>query len=605
MSVGGTMGQVNSGGGFRQGSLASGMGAIRQTAGAGAYIDDSITTGRAPGGTLGDVGRLDAREQMGDVSGTRLGADRAGLGLGEFRERNAETRASLGGTELNTQRRELEGAFPGDFQRGSEARATQGVAGDAALAAEKPKDLFAAAAAETRQRVEGGVTLGGIAPNAATDAGRAQGTFTYAQSQGTLRTLEDRGLPALITGEEVARQQNVAQGLAIQGISPNLGQTTDELARASAAENFARAMIGNNLAEQLGMNGADVRDRIDLSMMQNGQIGMAVTEGNKGQLVDYFRRSGAMNERELADFENSGGGFVRFAFDGETGRADAAQADFVSSTQAGNTTGYTDGRTTRVGDNTHFGDVRREGNETRIGDVTSIGDELRKGDSTDIGNRKILSESLSISDPNSLRGPRATETLTNLVDDLTGNLEAREVYAVASAYAARLRGEGYGGASDFSDSESMQTAAGIGASSPRGGGGIIGGVMKLIGVRAGFDANEQTTERASTTADFVTTGFAAQIAPNLAEAQTIAAKQFGPAETWSSDQRESAEEFIAQRWAAANEQDFQTLKASLVDRTAVVEDKGQTERPLANQLHDQVAGSALDRAYQYVDGLFK
>lgn len=606
MSVGGTMGQVNSGGGFRQGSLASGMGAIRQTAGAGAYIDDSITTGRAPGGTLGDVGRLDAREQMGDVSGTRLGADRAGLGLGEFRERNAETRASLGGTELNTQRRELEGAFPGDFQRGSEARATQSVAGDAALAAEQPKDLFASAAAETRQRVESGVTLGSIAPNAPTDAGRAQGTFTHAQSQGTLRTLEDRGLPALITGEEAARQQNVAQGLAIQGISPNLGQTTDELARASAAENYARAIIGNDLAQQLGMNGADVRDRIDLSMMQNGQIGLAVTDGNRGQLVDYFRRSGAMNERELADFENSGGGFVRFTFDGESGRADAAQADFVSSTQAGNTTGYTDGRTTRVGDNTHFGDVRREGNETRIGDVTTIGDEVRRGDSTDIGDRKILSESLSISDPNSLRGPRAAETLTNLVDDLTGKLDDREIYAVASAYAGRLRGEGYSGSADYSTRDTMQTVAGIGADSPKGGGGgLIGKAMQLVGVRAGFNASEQSTEGASSNSDYIVTGFAAQIAPNLAEAQTIAARQFGPSDSWTDETREQAEAFIAQRWAGANEQGFQDLKSSLVDRTAVVQEQGQTERPLANEIHDQVAGSALDRAYQYVDGLFK
>lgn len=204
-----------------------------------------------------------------------------------------------------------------------------------------------------------------------------------------------------------------------------------------------------------------------------------------------------------------------------------------------------------------------------------------------------------------LRGPRAAETLTNLVDDLTGKLDDREIYAVASAYATRLRGEGYGGSSDFSDSESMQTAAGIGASSPRGGGGIIGGAMRLIGVRAGFDANEQTTERASTNADFVTTGFAARIAPNLAEAQAIATRQFGPEETWTGEAREQAEAFIAQRWAGANEQDFENLKTSLVDRTAVAQDKGQTERPLANEIHDHVAGSALDRAYQYVDGLFK
>lgn len=129
--------------------------------------------------------------------------------------------------------------------------------------------------------------------------------------------------------------------------------------------------------------------------------------------------------------------------------------------------------------------------------------------------------------------------------------------------------------------------------------------MRLIGVRAGFDANEQTTERASTNADFVTTGFAARIAPNLAEAQAIATRQFGPEETWTGEAREQAEAFIAQRWAGANEQDFENLKTSLVDRTVVAQDKGQTERPLANEIHDRVAGSALDRAYQYVDGLFK
>lgn len=597
MSVGGTMGQVNSGGGFRQGSLASGMGAIRQTAGAGAYIDDSITTGRAPGGTLGDVGRLDARDQMGDVSGTRLGAERAGLGLGEFRERNAETRAGLGGTELNTQRRELEGAFPGDFQRGAEARATQGVAGDAALAAEKPKDLFDAAAAETRQRVEGGVTLSNIAPNAATDAGRAQGTFTYAQSQGTLRTLEDRGLPALITGEEVARQQNVAQGLAIQGISPNLGQTTDELARASAAENYARAMIGNDLAQQLGMNGADVRDRIDLSMMQNGQIGMAVTEGNKAQLVDYFRRSGAMNERELADFENSGGGFVRFTFDGETGRADAAQADFVSSTQAGNTTGYTDGRTTRVGDNTHFGDVRREGNETRVGDVTTIGDELRKGDTTDIGNRKILSESLAISDPNSLRGPRAAETLTNLVDDLTGKLDDREIYAVASAYAGRLQAEGYGSTASGSTTTVVETGGGIDAGS------ALGSVMKKIGINVSASGREQASDGSDSRQDLVVTGFASEIAPNLARSQELTYQQYGRPETWDDATREQAEAQIANQWAARNEGSFARLKHEAQGDTYV--SAAKASEPTALQAaRESDTGNAIDRAAKYVDGLF-
>ena len=597
MSVGGTMGQVNSGGGFRQGSLASGMGAIRQTAGAGAYIDDSITTGRAPGGTLGDVGRLDAREQMGDVSGTRLGADRAGLGLGEFRERNAETRASLGGTELNTQRSEAEGAFPGDFQRGAEARATQGVAGDAALAAEQPKDLFASAAAETRQRVESGVTLGSIAPNAPTDAGRAQGTFTHAQSQGTLRTLEDRGLPALITGEEVARQQNVAQGLAIQGISPNLGQTTDELSRASAAENYARAIIGNDLAQQLGMNGADVRDRIDLSMMQNGQIGLAVTDGNRGQLVDYFRRSGAMNERELADFENSGGGFVRFTFDGESGRADAAQADFVSSTQAGNTTGYTDGRTTRVGDNTHFGDVRREGNETRIGDVTTIGDEVRRGDSTDIGDRKILSESLSISDPNSLRGPRAAETLTNLVDDLTGKLDDREIYAVADAYSRRLQLEGYGANASADASEVAATDAGLSGAA---------GVRRGTGGSANVSASvrTQSSEGNSARQDLVVTGFVDQLAPNLARAQEIAYQEYGRPDSWNPETALEAERMIAEQWAGRNDVSFAEAKYAIQNQTYMPAAKAD-EQTFIQKAREATAGTWADEAYSYVDRMFE
>lgn len=597
MSVGGTMGQVNSGGGFRQGSLASGMGAIRQTAGAGAYIDDSITTGRAPGGTLGDVGRLDAREQMGDVSGTRLGADRAGLGLGEFRERNAETRASLGGTELNTQRRELEGAFPGDFQRGAEARATQGVAGDAALAAEQPKDLFASAATETRQRVAAGVTMANIAPNAATDAGEAQAVFGYAQSQATKRTLEDRGLPALITGEEVARQQNVAQGLAIQGISPNLGQTTDELARASAAENFARAMIGNDLAQQLGMNGADVRDRIDLSMMQNGQIGLAVTDGNRGQLVDYFRRSGAMNERELADFENSGGGFVRFTFDGESGRADAAQADFVSSTQAGNTTGYTDGRTTRVGDNTHFGDVRREGNETRIGDVTNIGDEVRRGDSTDIGDRKILSESLSISDPNSLRGPRAAETLTNLVDDLTGKLDDREIYAVADAYSRRLQLEGYGANASADASEVAATDAGLSGAA---------GVRRGTGGSANVSASvrTQSSEGNSARQDLVVTGFVDQLAPNLARAQEIAYQEYGRPDSWNPETALEAERMIAEQWAGRNDVSFAEAKYAIQNQTYMPAAKAD-EQTFIQKAREATAGTWADKAYSYVDRMFE
>ncbi|MCX7070045.1 MAG: conjugal transfer protein TraG N-terminal domain-containing protein [Gammaproteobacteria bacterium] len=597
MAVGGTMGQVNSGGGFRQGSLASGMGAIRQTGGAGAYIDDSITTGRAPGGTLGDVGRLDAREQMGDVSGTVLGAARVGMPMGDFRERNAETRAGMGGIDLNTQRRELEGAFGNDFLRGPEARATQSVAGDVALSKEKPKDLYDAAATETRQRVEAGVTLGNIAPNAATDSGRAQGTFTYAQSQGTLRTLEDRGLPALVTGEEVARQQNVAQGLAIQGISPALGRTTDVLATASAAENYARAQIGNDLANQLGMNGADVRDRIDLSMMQNGQIGMAVTDGNRAQLVDYFRRSGAMGERELADFENSGGGFVRFAFDGESGRADAAQADFVSSTVAGSTTGFTDGRSVRVGDNTHFGNVYRDGNERREGDVTVIGDELRKGDSTDIGNRKILSESLSISDPNSLRGPRAAETLTNLVDDLTGKLEAREVYAVADAYSRRLQLEGYGANASADASEVAAADAGLSGAA---------GVRRGTGGSANVSASmrTQSSEGNSARQDLVVTGFVDQLAPNLERAQEITYQQYGRPESWNPDTAIEAERMIAEQWAGRNDVSFAEAKHAIQKQTYMPAAKAD-EQTFIQKAREATAGTWADKAYSYVDRMFE
>lgn len=263
---------------------------------------------------------------------------------------------------------------------------------------------------------------------------------------------------------------------------------------------------------------------------QNGQVGLAVTDQNRATVADYMERSGAMGPRELAELRESGQGFLRMTIDPSTGRADAAQADFVSSVSKGNITSETEGRRTRLGDDYHRGDVAREGNE------------------------RVFSESLQITDPNSMRPGLAETTLSNIVGDLTGRLDQREVYAVASAYASRLAAEGYTGTANSSESEQTQAGGGLT------GNGALGRVMKSVGLNAAFTANNYSTDDRQAGENFVVTGFAARIAPNLADAQQAVYSQMGAPETWSPEQRMDAEREIAAQWAARNEESYRPSK---------------------------------------------
>lgn len=580
MGVAGTMGQASSG--FRQGSLASGMGQIRQTAEAGAFIDDSVTGGRMAGTVLGDSGRYSAADTLGNVSGTHFGAGAAGVSPESFRASNAETGAAMGGMETFSRRSEADDTFGrANFTAGAAARGVQANAGDAALRMENKPDLYTAGGVETRSRVESAVTMTDrFGPDIGTRAGQAEGLFRGAQAEGTLRTVEDRGQDAFVTAEEVARQQHVAQGLAIQGINPgNIGGTADELAVARAADDMARARIGAGLAQQLGMDPNDVRDRIDLSQMQQGSVGLAVTDSNRAQLADYLQRSGAMSPRELAEFENGDQGFLRFTYDAETGRADAAQADFVSSVSKGNITTETDGRRTRLGDDYHRGDVARTGNE------------------------RVFSESLQITDPNSLRPEFAPETLRSIIGDVTGTVDERARVAIASGYTQRMGLEGYNDSA--AQSKDSGTSAGLNlpfmggrGTAPKGGFTGSGSAQGSTGGRI------SSSESSSANQNLVMTKMMDLVTPTLMDAQQSVYGQYGAPDTWSPEVRPQAEAAIAEQWAQRLEHNFVSAQAGIAGKTYVAAARAD-EKTAVERAREFVAGSPVDRALQFVDGMFR
>lgn len=578
MGVAGTMGQASAG--FRQGSMASGMGQIEQTGKAGAFIDDTVTGGRMAGSVLADAGRYSAADTLGNVSGTHFGAGAAGVSPESFRSSNAESTTAMGGVETFSRRAEADQTYgPGNFTEGAAARGVQANASDAALRMENKPDLYTAAGVETRSRVESAVTMTDrFGEDIGTRAGQAQGLFRGAQAEGTLRAVDafGGGVQPLVTAEEVTRSQHLARGDAIESLNPgNIRATTEAVAINQETENLARANIGSRLAEQLGLDPRDVQQRLDMAEYQNGQVGLAVTDQNRATVADYMERSGAMGPRELAELRESGQGFLRMTIDPSTGRADAAQADFVSSVSKGNITSETEGRRTRLGDDYHRGDVAREGNE------------------------RVFSESLQITDPNSMRPGLAETTLSNIVGDLTGRLDQREVYAVASAYASRLAAEGYTGTANSSESEQTQAGGGLT------GNGALGRVMKSVGLNAAFTANNYSTDDRQAGENFVVTGFAARIAPNLADAQQAVYSQMGAPETWSPEQRMDAEREIAAQWAARNEGELQTVKNGMVRQTADSAAKAREDGNTPDFHQRHIAGTPVDRAYQFIDGLFK
>lgn len=590
MGVAGTMGQAASG--FRQGSLASGMGQVRQTAEAGAYIDPSISGGRTAGEVLGDTGRYTASDTLGSVSGTQAGAGQAGVSPELFRSTNAESQAAMGGLETFSRRAEADQTFGrANFGEGAIQRGVQTNAADVALSREDKGDLYTAAGVDTRSRVEAATTLTEkFGDNAATRAGQAEGLFRGAQSEGTLRAVDafGGGVQPLITAEEVARSQHLSRGDAIESLNPgNIRATTDAVANHQETDALARANVGSQLARQLGLDPADVRQRLDMAEYQNGQVGLAVTDQNRGAIADFMERSGAMGPRELAELRESGGGFLRMTLDPNTGRADAAQADFVSSVAKGNITTETDGRTTRWGDNLHLGDVVRQGNSSHVGDVDRR------------GNEQVFSESLQISDPNSMRLGLAQTTLAGIAGDLTGGLDERQIVAVAGAYAGRLASEGYGGSAGNSESEITTAGGGIS------GGSALGTMLRKLGVDASLSANNQSAETRGASENYVLTGFAGDILPNLQDSQRAVYSQMGTPDTWSPEQRVEAEQAIADQWARRNEADLQTYKAGLVRGTAVAAAKAHEDgsEPDFHQRH--IAGTWADKGYQYIDGLFK
>lgn len=590
MGVAGTMGQAGSG--FRQGSLASGTGQIRQTAEAGAFIDDSITGGRMAGTVLGDAGRYSAADTLGSVSGTQAGAGQAGVSPELFRATNAESQAAMGGMETFSRRVEADQTFGrANFAEGAAARGVQTNASDVALSREDKSDLYTTAGVDTRSRVEAATTLTEkFGDNAATRAGQAEGLFRGAQSEGTLRAVDafGGGVQPLITAEEVARSQHLSRGDAIESLNPgNIRATTDAVAAHQETDSLARANVSSQLARQLGLDPADVRQRLDMAEYQNGQVGLAVTDRNRSSIADFMERSGAMGPRELAELRESGGGFLRMTLDPNTGRADAAQADFVSSVSKGNVTTETDGRTTRFGDSTQIGNVGRYGDSMHVGDVDRR------------GNEQIFSESLQITDPNSMRLGLAQTTLAGIAGDLTGSLDQRQIVAIAGAYTGLVAGEGYTGSAGSSNSEQTQLGGGLSGT------GALGRVMKSIGVNAAATANNYSTEDRQVGENYILTGFAAEILPNLQESQRAVYSQMGTPDTWSSEQRVEAERAIADQWARRNEADLQTFKSGLVRGTAVAAAKAHEDgsEPDFHQKH--IAGTWADKGYRYIDGLFQ
>ena len=582
MGVAGTMGQASKG--FTQGSLASGMGQVRQTAEAGAYIDDTITGGRPASDVLTSAGRYSAADTVGNVSGTQFGAGAAGVAAESFRASVAETGAAMGGMETFSRRAEADNTFGrANFTEGAAARGVQANASDAALRMENKPDLYTAAGVETRSRVESAVTMTDrFGDNAATRAGQAEGLFRGAQAEGTLRSVDafGGGVQPLVTAEEVTRSQHLARGDAIESLNPgNIRATTEAVAINQETENLARANIGSRLAEQLGLDPRDVQQRLDMAEYQNGQVGLAVTDQNRATVADYMERSGAMGPRELAELRESGQGFLRMTIDPSTGRADAAQADFVSSVSKGNVTTETDGRRSRFGDDTHIGNVDRRGNE------------------------QIFSESLQITDPNSLRPEFAPETLRSIIGDVTGTVDERARVAIASGYTQRMGLEGYNDSA--AQSKDSGTSAGLNlpfmggrGSAPRGGFNGSGSAQGSTGGRI------SSSESSAANQNLVMTKMMDLVSPTLRDAQQSVYGQFGAPETWSPDVRPQAEAAIADQWAQRLEHNFVAAQTSIAGKTYVAASRAD-EKTGVERARDFVAGTPVDRALQFVDGMFR
>lgn len=583
MGVAGTMGQAGSG--FQQGSLASGMGQIRQTAEAGAFIDDSITGGRMAGTVLGDAGRYSAAETLGSVSGTQAGAGQAGVSPELFRATNAESQAAMGGMETFSRRVEADQTFGrANFAEGAAARGVQTNASDVALSREDKSDLYTTVGVDTRSRVEAATTLTEkFGDNAATRAGQAEGLFRGAQSEGTLRAVDafGGGVRPLITAEEVARSQHLSRGDAIESLNPgNIRATTDAVAAHQETDSLARSNVSSQLARQLGLDPADVRQRLDMAEYQNGEVGLAVTDQNRSSIADFMERSGAMGPRELAELRESGGGFLRMTLDPNTGRADAAQADFVSSVSKGNVTTETDGRTTRFGDNTHVGDVNRRGNE------------------------QIFSESLQISDPNSMRPEHAVPTLLGIMrGDMTAPMDDRDRFAIAGALTARMGLEGFGNEAYVGQESSVSAGLNLPFNMGRGakhGGGVTGGYGG--GGSTGGQVGSSESSRASQ--NLVMTRLADEVGENYSDAQRAVYMRYGRPETWSDETRSQANTEIAEQLVLRNEASIVTAQAGIAGKTAVAASNAD-EQTAVEKGRELVAGTPVDRAIQFVDGLFR
>jgi len=582
MGVAGTMGQASAG--FRQGSMASGMGQIEQTGKAGAFIDDTVTGGRMAGSVLADAGRYSAADTLGNVSGTHFGAGAAGVSPESFRASNAESTTAMGGVETFSRRTEADETYGrANFTAGAAARGVQANASDAALRLEDKPDLYTAAGVETRSRVESAVTMTDrFGQDIGTRAGQAEGLFRGAQAEGTLRAVDafGGGVQPLVTAEEVTRSQHLARGDAIESLNPgNIRATTEAVAINQETENLARANIGSRLAEQLGLDPRDVQQRLDMAEYQNGQVGLAVTDQNRATVADYMERSGAMGPRELAELRESGQGFLRMTIDPSTGRADAAQADFVSSVSTGNITSQTEGRRTRIGDDTQVGDVERRGNE------------------------RVYSESLQITDPNSLRPEFAPETLRSIVGDVTGTVDERARVAIASGYTQRMGLEGYNDSA--AQSKDSGTSAGLNlpfmggrGSAPRGGFTGSGSAQGSTGGRI------SSSESSAANQNLVMTRMMDLVTPTLMDAQQSVYGQYGAPDTWSPEVRPQAEAAIADQWAQRLEHNFVSAQAGIAGKTYVAADRAD-EKTAVERARDFVAGSPVDRALQFVDGMFR
>ena len=345
MGVAGTMGQASKG--FSQGSLASGMGQVRQTAAAGEYIDRSLELGRAPADMLTAEGRYQAADAMGDVTGTQGAAARAGMGGEDFRFQNAETRTGLGGIETNTQRRLGEEAYSGDWQRMGAVAGTDRVADSTAMdraqrnqfgdeapdrasleglgtirndqvlakSEREADDVFRAADLGVGRNIEGARETLRLDPNAEKTLGQADARYGVAQGTVTNEVYGYAGLEGMKDAERLPRFQAVGAG---QGAAELGGASLrgEQIGRANVAHQIAGAENLAAFTRVLKMSPERMADLVKVEQLSNGEKRLSVGEEGKHELIPIMQRAGLINDDQaFFALSRPGGAKIDVAYD--------------------------------------------------------------------------------------------------------------------------------------------------------------------------------------------------------------------------------------------------------------------------------------------------